>query len=107
MRDSGPGLLQQRIPKSITRLGRIELLAAVAAALLRNELPSREAALFVGSALLAFLQTGDALERHLRVGAPRGSHHKPNVLFRKFIGHERLSDEGVADSTGIIATDKD
>jgi hypothetical protein len=83
------GLLAQRVPRSLTREGRVLLLAEVTDALLAGKLPSREAALFVGSALRAFWQAGGPLERHLRIGAPRGSHHRPEVLFRRLIADER------------------
>ena len=87
MRDGG--LLSQRPPRSLSREGRVALLAEVADALLRGEAPGREAALFVGSALSAWLRMDGPFERHARVGAPRGSHHKPSVLYARLIGDER------------------
>jgi hypothetical protein len=98
MPDSGAGLLAQRVPRSLTREGRVLLLAEVTDALLAGKLPSREAALFVGSALRAFWQTGGPLERHLRIGAPRGSHHRPEVLFRRLIADERQAIDRPLDS---------
>ena len=99
-------LLSQRIPRSLSREGRVELLAEVAAALLRGETPSKEAAMFVGSALSAWLRTGGVFERHARVGAPRGSHRKPEVLYARLIADERRGDEPALQSAELI-TDKE
>lgn len=77
MRD---GILGQHVPLALTREGRVELLAEVAAALLDGRRPSREAELFVGSALSAWLRAGGAFEAHARVTAPRGSHRTLRAL---------------------------
>jgi hypothetical protein len=97
MPDSG-GLLAQRIPRSLSREGRVLLLAEAFDALLRGELPSREAALFLGSAGSAWLRAGGPFEKHARVGAPRGSHHRPEVLFRRLIADERQAVDRPLDS---------
>ena len=84
MPDELAAALGYRAPRSTTREGRVSLLAECADALMRGELPSREAALWLGGGLSAWLETGSgSLDRHLRIAAPRGSHHKPQVLARK------------------------
>ena len=97
MRDSGDlGLLVQRVPRTATREGRILLLAEVFEGLLAGRLPSREAALFVGGAGSAWLQHGrDLVRDYFRVAARRGSHHRPEVLYRRLIiADERQEDAG-------------
>jgi hypothetical protein len=65
------------------------MLVETADALLRGEMPSREARLWFGSAISAWLESGDGpLDRHLGIRAPRGSHHRPQVLAR-LIADER------------------
>jgi hypothetical protein len=69
------------LPATFDRRARVALIHAVADALLRNELPSREAALFVGGALSAWLAAGGRLEKDFfQVSARRGSHHTPAAL---------------------------
>lgn len=101
------GLLSQRAPRSSSRKGRVALLAECAEALLGGKAPSPEAAAFVGSAIVGWLQAGGSLEGHLRVGAPRGSHHRPQVLYR-LIGDERqpASESVTLDSRNPITKDE-
>ena len=83
-------LLAQNAPRSSWRGGRVALLAEASAALLRGEAPSQEACMFLGSALSAWLSSGDrSLEKHLRVTPPAGSHHRHDVLYRRFLEEER------------------
>lgn len=88
MRD---GLLGQRVPLALTREGRLQLLAEAAQSLLAGRQPSAEARLFLASALTAWLRTDGPLERHLRVGAPRGSHKTAPALARELglLGKEK------------------
>jgi hypothetical protein len=61
-----------RAPARMSREGRIALIGAVAQALLDGRLPSNEARLFVGGALMAWLEQGGHLERNfLRVRKPQ------------------------------------
>lgn len=58
---------RSRLPSGFTREDRVRLLAEAAAALLRGELPSAEARLFVGAAVDAWLRHGGrcgSLEKH-------------------------------------------
>jgi hypothetical protein len=82
-----------RPPVHLTREGRVRLVAQVAKALLAGKKPPVEAALFVGGALLKWLQEGGNLERdYLAVRAPRGSHRTPQAL----ISDERSPSENAA-----------
>jgi len=83
------------------------MLVEIRDALMRGELPSPEAALWLGSALSAWLQSGDkSLEKHLRIAAPRGSHHRPQVLARRLITDERRANDTAVESP-VVATDKE
>jgi hypothetical protein len=83
MRD-GPSLLAQpRAPKALTREGRCELIRECIAALLAGKLPSREASLFLGSALDSWVTHGGALEKHLRVSPGRGRRTTARVLLSR------------------------
>jgi hypothetical protein len=82
-RDAAPSwtapLAPQRAPLVLDRAGRVKLVAETAAALLGGRLPSREAQLFVGGAISAWLAQGGRLERFLQVHQ-RGSHLTPARL---------------------------
>ena len=59
------------------------LIAAVAEALLAGRMPPRDAAMFVDSALSAWLSGGGNLEKqYLRVSAKAGSHATASALWR-------------------------
>ena len=63
---------RSRQSRTQTREGRIALLGEVGEALLAGRLPSREAALFLGSALMAWLAHGGNFERDfLEVRKPK------------------------------------
>lgn len=98
-------LLGQRVPRSLSREGRIRLLTEVAVALLQGQAPSREAAMFVGSALDSWLRSGGPFERHARIGTKRGSHRTIQAVFRRLMGDERKDSEEALHSG--IDTDKD
>lgn len=69
-------------PASLTREGRVRLIGEVTQALLKGELPSRQARLWVGGALLEWLQRGGNLERdYFEVTKPK-SHHTPSAIWR-------------------------
>lgn len=61
-----------------------------AQALLKNQMPEREASLFAGSVLMAWLETGGAFEKHARVGAKKGSHHTHTRIFQSLISDESV-----------------
>jgi hypothetical protein len=69
---------------TFNRVHRVALLREFANAMLAGQLPSREAQLFIGSAVQAYLTQGGDLERDfLRVKAPQGSHLTPQALASK------------------------
>ena len=73
-----------RIPGDFSRIGRIALLQELAGALIEGRTPSREAAMFVGSAISAWLAAGGNLERDfLKLRAQPGSHHTVQKLAAK------------------------
>lgn len=78
---------RSRLPSDFTREQRVRLLAEVADALLSRRTPSVEAAMFVGGALAAWLESGGgvgSLERdHLRVVPPKGSRLTPTEVLRR------------------------
>ncbi len=82
-----------RLPSGFTREHRIRLLREVADALIAGRRAPREAELFVGSALDAWLREGGgigALERdYLMTTPPRGSRRTPAEILR----HEAHRDE--------------
>ena len=87
-----------RKPAAFDRAGRVRLCAELAEALLAGEPMPREAALFVGAALQAWLTDGGSLEHHLGVVGPRRSRLTPARLY------ERLRAEG-ADCCAPTATE--
>jgi len=91
---------EMQVPVGLDRAGRIRLLRECADALLRGEVPSLPAALFVGGAVVAWLAQGGRLSRdYLMVDAPRGSHFRPEVLARRLlIDDERQADADPAES---------
>ena len=82
-------------PGVLDRRGRIRLIGEGAKALLDGRLPGRESALFIGGALLSWLQTGGSLERDFLRVVKAKSHHTPDVLWR-FISDERQATDGSA-----------
>ena len=74
---------RSRVPLSATLEGRVCLLAAAAEALLKDELPGKEARLFLGGALNAWLQNGGDLSRDfLKVVRPK-SHRTASRIFQE------------------------
>lgn len=83
-------LLAQDAPRTSTREGRVLLLSSAAEALLEGAMPTREAATFLGAALLAYLEQGGHLTReYLKIDAPQGSHHTADVIWRSARGLTR------------------
>lgn len=76
---------RSRMPRTLTREGRVELVGEVAEALRDGRMPDPEGAMFVGAALLAWLEAdGGDLGRHfLRVCSPRGSRHTPAFIWQR------------------------
>lgn len=72
---------RSRLPGDFSREGKVRLLGEAFRALMDGRLPSREAALFLGSAGMAWLEGGGSLERDfLRVVKPK-SRHTPAYLW--------------------------
>ena len=93
----------QQAPRALSRAGRCKLLAEAAQALLAGKLPSREAQLFLGGAISAWLAQGGKLERYLQVHQ-RGSHLTPQRL----IADEReKSEDGESFEASESETDKE
>ena len=79
---------RSRLPQDFSREGRVALLGAAFEALMRGELPSPEARMFLASAGLAWLARGGDLQRdYLRVVKAQ-SHNTPARIW------QRLKDEG-------------
>ena len=99
-----------RLPETFSREQRIRLLAEVAHALLDGRTPSRPAALFLASALSAWLAQGGtcgSLERDfLKVAAPRRSTLTPGRLWARMREGSagRTTDD---DADGTMGTDID
>jgi hypothetical protein len=91
-----PMLVALRPPRQYDRKGRIELIGEAARALRDGRPVSREAALFLGGALLAWLEHGrgggDLATRFLAV-VKRQSRHTPQALW-KLIAYERQAQAG-------------
>jgi hypothetical protein len=80
-------------PAMLDRAGRIRLIGEAAQSLRDEKMPSREAALFLGGALLAWLENGGDLERQYLQVTKRASHHTPAVIWRGLIADERHDPE--------------
>ena len=80
---------RSRLPGDFSREGRIKLLVQAFGDLARGELPTAEARAFLAGGGLAWLREGGDLARdYWRVSAPRGSHHRPEVLAARLINEE-------------------
>jgi hypothetical protein len=88
-----------RPPLILDRAGRVSMIGEAAKALLDGQLPSRECAVFLGGALLSWLELGGNLEReYLRVTKAK-SHHTPAAIWRSMNAHrdERQGCDDAAD----------
>lgn len=66
------------------RAGRARMLHAAGTALANGEIPDPEAAQFLSTAILAWLEAGGSLERdHLQLAAPRGSHYTIEAFWER------------------------
>lgn len=70
-------------PAALTRKGRVALLVEVANALLSGREPTREAALFVGTALDQWLKRGGNLEKEYLQVVKAHSHHTPSWIYNQ------------------------
>lgn len=69
----------------IEREHRVEMAWRTAEDLIDGHIRDREAAAFLGAAIMERLMNGGDLERdHLRIVAPRGSHLTPEAIARNF-----------------------
>lgn len=72
------------LPAALDRKQRVALLKQFSDAVLANETPPAAAAMFVASAIAAFLaQGGDLCADFLQIKAPQGCHDTPQRLARK------------------------
>ncbi len=89
---SGDPFGRSQLPAHLCREGRVRLIGELAEALLAGEPPNRAVALFVGGALLGWLENGGSLERSfLRVSAKAGSHGTPAAIWRALRQQQRSS----------------
>lgn len=97
-------------PAHLSREGRIRMLGELAHALLAGDQPDRSAALFLGGALIAWLEHGGSLERdYLRVSARAGSHQTAASIWRglqKPVPFEEGRDSGRARSSAHLQSEK-
>jgi hypothetical protein len=78
---------RSRLPGDFSREGRVALLKDAVAALMRGEMPSPEARLFLAGGVSSWLEEGGDLIRDCwRIAAPRGSHRRPEVIARELDG---------------------
>jgi hypothetical protein len=83
---------RSRLPGDFSREGRVQLLGEAFQALMDDKPLSREAALFLGGAGMAWLENGGDLVRHyLKVCKPK-SHRTPAAIWREL--QARHLDEG-------------
>jgi hypothetical protein len=80
-----------RAPAALTREGRIALIGEVGKALLDGRSPSREACMFVGGALLGWLEQGGDLARDFLKVVKAKSHNTPARIWAAQVPHP---DEG-------------
>jgi hypothetical protein len=89
------------LPEGFSRADRVRLLGECARALLRGELPSDEARLFVAGGLSAWLEQGGSLTRDFwRVSAVAGSHHTECYVWRSMCSSRGATDE---DDVGMLS----
>jgi hypothetical protein len=73
-----------RLPGDFSREGRVRLLGEAFDALVRGEMPSPEACMFLAAGGIAWLeQGGDLLGDYWKVKAPAGSHHTASALWQR------------------------
>ena len=89
-----------QLPAGHEREQRVRWIAETGQALKRGELPSLEARVFVGGALMAWLQEGgDLCREYFRVVKPK-SHHTAAFIYRRLNAHQDERQDGDAD--GIL-----
>lgn len=82
------------VPAVLTRQGRVKLLGEAFQALLDGKLPSREAALFLGGAGMAWLTQGGSLERDFLKITKARSHRTPTAIWQEMAAQrEELHEE--------------
>jgi hypothetical protein len=81
--------IDSRVPRSLCREGRIEMLGEAAEALLQNRTAPKEAAFFLGSAIQAWLEHGGDLERTYLKVRRRGSHRTVQAIYRELQNRPR------------------
>lgn len=86
---------RNRLPTDFSREGRVMLLKQAFAALLRGEMPSMEARMFLAGGGAAWLEEGGDIARDFwRVTAPRGSHRRPEVVARELASSSLPMNDG-------------
>jgi hypothetical protein len=96
-----------RPPAGLDRVQRVRWIAEAGEALLAGRLPSDEARLFLGGALLAWLASGGSLERdYLRTVKPK-SHRTPSAIWREIAAHQDERQDGKGAATLAPSTSRE
>ena len=69
------------------RARRVRLIGETAQGLLAGRLPAHDAALFVGGALMSWLENGGSLERDFLKVVKAKSHRTPRAIWREIRAH--------------------
>jgi hypothetical protein len=88
------------LPRTLSRAGRVELLAEIADDLLAGRVPDRTAAVWLGSALTAWLlasKRANLVRDYLEVQAPLRSKTTPQTLYRRICAQKAQTGEGSDD----------
>jgi hypothetical protein len=81
-----------RPPATFDRAGRVRLIGEAARALVDGNMPDRDAALFLGGALLAWLESGGDLSRDFLKITKAKSRHTAAYLWRQFAHQDEGAD---------------
>lgn len=91
------------LPRTLSREGRVELLAEVADALLAGRSPDRTAAAWLGSAITAWLlssKRANLVRDYLEVAAPLRSKSTPQAVYRRICAQKaRLARSADSDAS--------
>lgn len=102
------GRVPAKLPRALSREGRVELLAEVAECLIAGTKPDAAAATWVGSSILSWLLAGERsnLARdHLEIAAPPRSKSTPQRLYKTICAQKTYEREEL--DIGAPSTDHD
>lgn len=104
------GRLPATLPRTLTREGRVELLAEVAEDLIAGRKPDPAAATWVASSILSWLLAGqrsNLARDHLEVAAPERSTATPQRIYRKLCEQRAANDDKSDDYDSSTQSDPD